>query len=126
MAVVVLHYIAQIFSSCGEWGLLFIAVYGFSLRWLLWLRSTGSRHMGFSSCGTWAFVAPWHLRSSRTRDQTCVLCTGTTREVQISFKRNFIPFKAEYFGHLMRKVNSLEKTLILERLRAGGEGGNRG
>ena len=26
----------------------------FSLRWLLLLRSTGSRHAGFSSCGTWA------------------------------------------------------------------------
>ena len=27
---------------------------GFSLRRLLLLRSTGSRHAGFSSCGTWA------------------------------------------------------------------------
>ena len=27
---------------------------GFSLRWLLLLRSTGSRHAGFSSCRTWA------------------------------------------------------------------------
>ena len=27
---------------------------GFSLWWLLLLQSTGSRHMGFSSCGTWA------------------------------------------------------------------------
>ena len=27
---------------------------GFSLRWLLLLRSTGSRHKGFSSSGTWA------------------------------------------------------------------------
>ena len=27
---------------------------GFSLQWLLLLRSTGSKHMGFSSCGTWA------------------------------------------------------------------------
>ena len=27
---------------------------GFSLRWLLLLRSMGSRYMGFSSCGTWA------------------------------------------------------------------------
>ena len=26
---------------------------GFSLRWLLLLRSTGSRCVGFSSCGTW-------------------------------------------------------------------------
>ena len=27
---------------------------GFSLRWLLLLRSMGSRHAGFSSCGAWA------------------------------------------------------------------------
>ena len=27
---------------------------GFSLRWLLLLQSTGSRHVGFSSSGTWA------------------------------------------------------------------------
>ena len=27
---------------------------GFSLRWLLLLRSMGSRHMGFSSCGSQA------------------------------------------------------------------------
>ena len=27
---------------------------GFSLQWLLLLQSTGSRHMGFSSCGTQA------------------------------------------------------------------------
>ena len=27
---------------------------GFSLRWLLLLRSTGSRSAGFSNCGTWA------------------------------------------------------------------------
>ena len=29
---------------------------GFSLRWLLLLQSTSSRHVGFSSCGTWASV----------------------------------------------------------------------
>ena len=27
---------------------------GVSLRWLLLLQSTGSRHAGFSSCGAWA------------------------------------------------------------------------
>ena len=27
---------------------------GSSLRWLLLLRSTGSRHTGFGSCGMWA------------------------------------------------------------------------
>ena len=33
---------------------------GFSLRWLLLLWSTGSRHVGFSSCGTWASVVVAH------------------------------------------------------------------
>ena len=27
---------------------------GFSLQWLLLLQSTGSRHVAFSSCSTWA------------------------------------------------------------------------
>ena len=34
--------------------------------------------------------------------------------------------KLQYFGHLMRWTNSLEKTLMLERLKAGGEGEDRG
>ena len=29
---------------------------GFSLQWLLLFQSTGSRHTGFSSCGSWASV----------------------------------------------------------------------
>ena len=80
---------------------------GFSLQWLLLLRSMGSRHAGFSSCGTWAqqlqlvgsraqvqqlwhtgLVALRHVGSSRTRVRTHVPCIGrrilnhcTTREV---------------------------------------------
>ena len=30
-----------------------------------------------------------------------------------------------YFGHLMRRTDSFEKTLMLKRLRAGGEGEGR-
>ena len=37
-----------------------------------------------------------------------------------------LKLKLQYFGHLMRRVDSLEKTLIWERLGAGGEGDNRG
>ena len=80
---------------------------GCSLRWLLLLQSTGSRRVGFSSCGTWAqqlwlpgsgaqtqqlwctgLVALWHVGSSWTRTRTRVPCTGrwilnhcATREV---------------------------------------------
>ena len=32
-----------------------------------------------------------------------------------------LKLKRQYFGHLMLRANSLEKTLIWERLRAGGE-----
>ena len=34
--------------------------------------------------------------------------------------------KLQYFGHLMEKTDSLEKTLMLRRLMAGGEGEDRG
>ena len=37
-------------AESGGYSLLWCA--GFSLRWLLLLQSTGSRPMGFSSCGT--------------------------------------------------------------------------
>ena len=33
--------------------------------------------------------------------------------------------KLQYFGHLMQRANSLEKDLILERLKTGGEGDKR-
>ena len=80
---------------------------GLSLQWPLLLQSTGSRHAGLSSCGTWAqqfwhvssraqaqqlwctgLAAPRHAGSSRTRDRTRVPCIGrrilnhcATREV---------------------------------------------
>ena len=34
--------------------------------------------------------------------------------------------ETQYFGHLMRKVDSLEKTLMLGGIGAGGEGDDRG
>ena len=37
-----------------------------------------------------------------------------------------LELKLQYFGHLMQRANSLEKTLCWERLRAGEEGDNRG
>ena len=37
-----------------------------------------------------------------------------------------LKLKLQYFGHLMRRANSFEKTLIWERLKVGGEGDHRG
>ena len=36
-----------------------------------------------------------------------------------------LKLKVQYLGHLMRRTDSLEKTLMLERLKAGGEGDDR-
>ena len=55
---------------------------GFSLRWLLLLRSTSSRHVGsvvvargLQSAGS-VVVAHGHVGSSPTRERTCVPCIG--------------------------------------------------
>ena len=37
-----------------------------------------------------------------------------------------LKLKLQYFGHLMRRADSFEKTLILGNLRAGREGDDRG
>ena len=37
-----------------------------------------------------------------------------------------LKLKRQYFGHLMQRTDSLEKTLMLERMKAGGEGDDRG
>ena len=45
---------------------------------------------------------------------------------EYSLEGQMLKVEVQYFGHLMGRADSLEKTLMLERLRAAGEGGNRG
>ena len=44
----------------------------------------------------------------------------------ISLEGMMLKLKLQYFGHLMRRVDSLEKTLMWEGLGAGGKGDDRG
>ena len=44
----------------------------------------------------------------------------------ISLEGLMLKLKLQYFGHLMRRVDSLEKTLMLGGIGAGGEGDYRG
>ena len=44
----------------------------------------------------------------------------------VSLEGLMLKLKFQYFGHLMRRVDSLEKTLMLGEMGAGGEGDNRG
>ena len=41
-------------------------------------------------------------------------------------ERLMLKLKLQYFGHLMQTADSLEKTLMLGKIEAGGEGDNRG
>ena len=43
-----------------------------------------------------------------------------------SLEELMLKLKLQYFGHLIRRVDSLEKTLMLEGLGARGEGDDRG
>ena len=45
---------------------------------------------------------------------------------QCSLEGMMLKLKLQYFGHLMRRVDSLEKTLMLEGLGTGREGDDRG
>ena len=45
---------------------------------------------------------------------------------EYSLEGLMLKLKLQYFGHLMQRADSLEKALMLGRLRAGGEGDDRG
>ena len=41
---------------------------------------------------------------------------------EYSLEGLMLKLKLQYFGHLMQRANSLEKTLMLGKIEAGGEG----
>ena len=45
---------------------------------------------------------------------------------EYSLERLMLKLKLQYFDYVMRRTNPLEKTLMLGRLKAGGEGDDRG
>ena len=45
---------------------------------------------------------------------------------EYSLEGLMLKLKLQYFGHLIGRTNSLEKPLMLRKLKAGGEGDNRG
>ena len=48
------------------------------------------------------------------------------KEISLECSLEGLMLKLQYFGHLMQRTDSLEKTLMLGRLKAGGEGEDRG
>ena len=48
------------------------------------------------------------------------------KEISPEYSLEGLMLKLQYFGHLMQRTDSLEKTLMLEKIEAGGKGDNRG
>ena len=48
------------------------------------------------------------------------------KEISLEYSLEGLMLKHQYFSHLTRRTDSLEKTLMWERLKAGGEGDDRG
>ena len=65
---------------------------------------------------TVVFRVPWTARRSNN---------SILKEIRPEYSLEGLLLKLQYFGHLMRRTASLEKTLMLERLKAGGEGDDR-
>ena len=60
---------------------------------------------------------PWTARRSNQ---------SILKEINPEYSLEGLMLKLQYFGHLMQRADSLEKTLMLERLKAGGEEGDDG
>ena len=56
---------------------------------------------------------PWTTRRSNQ---------STLKEINPEYSLEALMLKLQHFGHLIWRANSLEKTLMLKRLRAGGGG----
>ena len=88
-------------------------------------------------CESWTRKTAEHQRTDAFELWCCrrllkILWTARTsnqsilKEISPEYSLEGPMLKLQYFGHLMRRTDSLEKTLIWERLKAGGEGGDRG
>ena len=62
---------------------------------------------------------PWTARRSNQ---------SILKEISLEYSLEglMLKLKLQYFGHLLQRNDSLEKTLMLGRLKTGGEGDDRG
>ena len=103
-------------------------------------KGLSSQGYGFSSGHVWIqeldYKESWVLKNWCFCWRRLLRVPRTARRSNRSILKEISPgcsleglllkLKLQYFGHLMQKADSFEKTLMWERLRAGGEGDDRG
>ena len=83
-------------------------------------RKLSAKELMLLNCGVGGDLRiPWTARRSNQ---------SILKEINpdYSLEGLMLKLKLQYFGHLRRRADLFEKTLMLERLRAGGEGSDRG
>ena len=85
------------------------------------IKKAGHRRIDAFELWCWRRLlrVPW---TSKRSNQSIV------KEIspEYSLEGLILKMKLKYFGHLMRRTDSFEKTLILGKMRSGGAGDNRG
>ena len=96
-----------------------MVMYGCVMYWTI--KKAEHQRIGAFEQWCWRRLlrVPWNTRRSNQ---------SILKEISpgCSLEGLMLKLKPQYFGHMMRRADSLEKTLMLERLREGGEGEDRG
>ena len=82
-----------------------------------------AEHRGIDAFELWCWRRLLRVPRTARRPNQSIL-----KEInpEYSLEGLMLKLMLQYFGHLMQRANSLEKTLMLERPKAGGEGDDRG
>ena len=109
------HYFASKGPSCQSCG------FSSSYAWMWKLDHKEAEHRRIDAFELWCWRrllrVPWTARSSKE---------SILKEINHEYSLERLRLKLQYFGHLMQRVDSLEKTLMLGGTGAGGEGDDRG
>ena len=95
-----------------------VVMYGFE-SWTI----TKAQHGRIDAFELWCWRRPLRVPWTAGRSNQSIL-----KEIspEYSLEGLMLRLKLQYFGHLMRRTDSFEKTLMLVKTEVGGEGENRG
>ena len=107
------HYFANKDLSCQS--------YGFSSSHV-WMWELDYKESWVQNWCFWTVVLEKTLESPLD----CKEIQLVLKEISPEYSLEGLMLKLQYFGHLMQRTDSLEKTWFWEKLKAGGEGDDRG
>ena len=87
----------------------------------MWGRTELEQSSGLDSGTHLTFLSLISLRKRETAFYQSIL-----KEISSEYSLEGLMLKLQYFGHSMPRTDSLEKTLMLEKIEGRGEGDNKG